>query len=183
MIAKTNIGLSSLLVLTSLFMLGCQAAPKLPVPKPNPPVTAVQEKPGAYTSQRVTWGGVILATEAKQNGTEIIILAKRLDSVTRPIESDTTLGRFIANLKGFIDPAVYAPGRELSVSGAITGTENRKVGEYDYLYPVVSVDSHHLWRVQIKYDDDDYWWDPWYGPWYHPYPYYHNHPRVILQVN
>jgi len=178
-----NARLSSLLVLTTLLMQGCQAAPKLPIPKPNPLVSAVQEKPDAYKSQRVTWGGVILATEAKENGTEIIILAKRLDSVTRPIESDAAFGRFIATVKGFVDPAVYAPGRELSVNGIVTGSENRKIGEYDYLYPVVSVDSHHLWHIRVRYEDDDYWWDPWYGPWYHPYPYYHRPPRVILQVN
>ena len=176
--------LSSLLVLTSLFMLGCQATPKLPVPKSNPPVAAVQEKADAYKDQHVTWGGVILSSEAKKKGTEIIILAKRLDRETRPIESDAPMGRFIANVKGFVDPAVYAPGRELSVSAIVTGTEKRKVGEYDYLYPVVRVERHYLWSVRVKYDDTDYYWrDPWYGPWYHHYPHNHSSPRVILQVN
>jgi len=171
-----NTKLYSLLVLTSLLMLGCQSAPQLPVPQTNPPVAAVQSNPGAHKDQQVTWGGVILSTEAKDKVTEVTILAKRLSSSTRPIEGDVSLGRFIAKINGFIDPAVYAAGRELSVYGVMIGTENRKVGEYDYLYPMVNVTSYHLWPVPVKYDDD-YYWDPWYGPWYYPYPYYHRPHR------
>jgi len=172
----------SLLLLTGFFILSRQAKPKLPVPQNNPPVAAVQSKPEAYIKKPVTWGGVILSSEAKQSGTEIILLAKRLDSSTRPFETDTALGRFIAQIKGFVDPAVLAKGRELSVNGVITGAEKRKVGEFEYLYPVVIVNSYHLWPVRVKYYDD-YYWDPWYGPWYYPYPYhYYRHPRVIKEV-
>ena len=177
-----NIKLFSLLVLTSLVMLGCQSAPLLPVPKTNPPVAAVQSNPDAHKDQVVTWGGVILSSEAKKDGTEITILAKRLSSSTRPIESDVSLGRFITNINGFLDPAVFAPGREMSVNGIVTGTENRKVDDYDYLYPVVNATTYHLWPVRIKYEDDDYYWDPWYGPRYYPYPYYHRPHRTIKEV-
>ena len=83
-----NTKLFSFLLLTGFLMLGCQSKPKLPVPQNNPPVAAVQDKPDAYINKPVTWGGVILSTEAKESGTEIILLAKRLESSTRPIETD-----------------------------------------------------------------------------------------------
>lgn len=177
-----NSKLISLVFLTGFFILGCQATPKLPVPENNPPVPAVLDNPDAYLDQRVTWGGVILSSKAKENGTEIILLAKRLEKSTRPVENDVALGRFIAWIKGFVDPAVLAKDRELSVNGVISSKEHRKVGEYDYLYPVVTVDSYHLWPVRVRYQDD-YYWDPWYGPWYYPYPYYYQRPRMILEVN
>lgn len=177
-----NTKLFSILLLTGFLMLGCQSKPKLPVPPNNPPVAAVQDKPDAYINKPVTWGGVILSTEAKESGTEIILLAKRLESSTRPIETDIALGRFIAIINGFVDPAVLAKGRELSVNGVIKGKESRKVGEFEYLYPIVNVNSYHLWPVRVRYYDD-YYWDPWYGPWYYPYPYhYYRHPRVIKEV-
>ena len=177
--------LASLLVLTSLFILGCQAEPKLPVPRPNPPVAAVQQNPDAYTNQRITWGGVILTTAVKEKGTEITILAKRLDRETRPIKSDTAPGRFIANINGFIDPAVYAAGREISINGVVVGADTRKVGEFDYHYPVIDADSHYLWPVRTQNNDDFYYRDPWYDPWYYPYPYYYNHHphKTIKKVN
>jgi outer membrane lipoprotein len=178
-----KIKILSIICVAALAISGCQSTPLLPVPATNPPVAAVQDKPAAYSDQLVTWGGVILATDAKQKGTEITVLAKPLEKSTRPVESDISLGRFIAHIKGFLDPAVYAPGRELSVHGVVTGSETRKVGDYDYTYPVVNVTSHHLWAVRVKYDDDNYYWDPWYGPWYYPYPYYPlHHPRTIKEV-
>ncbi|MGD8785062.1 MAG: Slp family lipoprotein [Thioalkalispiraceae bacterium] len=175
----------SLLVIGGLFLTGCQSTPRLPVPANNPPVAAVQDQPDAYRNKQVTWGGVILATDAKEKGTEITILAKSLEKSTRPIESDASQGRFIAKIDGFLDPAVYAQNREISINGSITGTVTRKIGEYDYTYPTVSVSSHHLWAVRVRYDDDywDPWWDPWYGPWYYPYPYYYyHHHREIQEV-
>jgi len=175
-----NTKLFSLFLVSALAMLGCQSKPVLPVPPGNPPVAAVKDKPDAYKHQQVTWGGVILTTEAKENATEITILSKRLETSTRPIESDQSLGRFIARIPGFLDPAVYTEGRELSVNGVITGTEIRKVGDYDYTHPVVNVTSHHLWAVRVKYDDN-YYWDPWYGPWYYPYPYYYPHYHRQIQ--
>lgn len=170
------------LLLGSLIILGCQSKPVLPVPENNPPVMAVQNKPKAYEGKQITWGGVIISSAVKENRTEVTILSKRMENNTRPVETDTSLGRFIARFKGFVDPAVLATGRELTITGVIKGTENRKVGEFDYSYPVVDVDQHHLWPVRIKYRDDYYWWDPWYGPWYYPYPYYHHHHRVIKDV-
>ena len=177
-----NIKLLSLTLLAGFFILGCQATPKLPVPKDNPLVPAVLDKPDAYLNRAVTWGGVILSSQAKKDGTEIILLAKRLERSTRPVENDVALGRFIARIKGFVDPAVLAKDRELSVNGVITGKETRKVGEFDYLYPVVSVNSYHLWPVRIRYHDD-YYWDPWYGPWYYPYPYYYPYrSRIMIEA-
>lgn len=155
----------------------CTSKPVLPVPDNNPPVVAVQENVDAYKDKYVTWGGIILDTQPGQNLTEIMILSKRLTSSTRPVEQDQSLGRFIAQSKQFLDPALYAKNREITVHGKITGQEKRKVGDYEYNYPIVDVESLYLWPPRPE--PDPYWYDPWYGPWYYPYPYYpHHHHRT-----
>lgn len=170
---------SILLVLTSAFgLISCQSKPVVPVASPNLPISAVQKEPATSQDKLVTWGGVILEAKPQQDHTQIIILSKQLTSSTRPVESDRSLGRFIAELPGFQDPAIYAKDRELTVYGKITKTEKKNIGEFEYLYPVVKVVQHHLWPVRVKYNDDDWyspWYDPWYGPWYRPYPYYPRH--------
>jgi len=169
-----------------LSLLGaCASEPKLPVPENNPPVVAVQENIDAYKDKVVTWGGIILETQTKQNTTEIIILSKRLTDSTRPVEQDESLGRFIAHSKEFLDPALYAKDKEITIHGVVIGKEKRNIGEFEYNYPIVAVTSLYLWppRIENPYWYDP-WYDPWYGPWYHPYPYYpYYRPRSIDSVN
>lgn len=171
-----------MLVLTAgLGLVGCQAKPLLPVASPNPGVAAIQQDAATHLQKPVTWGGVILSTHPGKTQTDIVVLGKALTSSTRPVLSDTSQGRFIARLRGFQDPAIFKAGRELTIYGLISGTELKKVGDFDYLYPVVDVERQHLWpeRIPANYDDDGY--DPWYGPWYYPYPYLHRH-RIIKEV-
>ncbi len=166
------------------FVSACTTEPKLPVPDNNPPVIAVQENVEAYKDKYVTWGGIILETHTRQDLTEIVILSKRLTQSTRPVEQDESLGRFVAQSKLFLDPALYAPNREITVHGKVVRKEQRKIGDYDYSYPIVAVESLYLWPPRPE--PDPYWYDPWYGPWYHPYPYYpyypYYHPRTIDSV-
>ena len=166
----------------ALLVSACQSKPKLPVPTPNPNLAAIQKQTDAFLNTKVTWGEVILETQAKEKETHITILSRPLSSSTRPKENDHSDGRFIAKIKGFLDPAVFTKQRELTVHGEIVGTEQQKVGEYDYQYTVINVSSYYLWPPRPEYDprDDDYW----YGPWYRPYPYYpyRHHPRTIKSI-
>ena len=43
---------------------------------------------------------------------------------------------------------VFSAGREITVTGSITGFETRKVGDYDYRYPIVAADVVYLWPVR-----------------------------------
>ena len=84
------------ILLISSTIYGCSSKPVLPVAEPNPPVAAVQQDITAHRDHPITWGGVILETNNTKNQSEVLIITKRLTSSTRPIESDQTLGRFIA---------------------------------------------------------------------------------------
>ncbi|NOQ70136.1 MAG: Slp/YeaY family lipoprotein [Gammaproteobacteria bacterium] len=153
----------------------------------SPGVAQVRHQTDAYLSQKVRWGGVILNTENKQNASELMILAMPLSENGKPQNSDQSPGRFIAIIDEFVEPQVYSPKREITVTGQILRAETLKVGEFSYEYPVIQVEHHYLWPPEPEQSYVDYppylWYDPFYPyPWYDPfypwpYPYYYPHHR------
>jgi outer membrane lipoprotein len=134
--------------------------------------TPLQAQSGSHEGERVRWGGVIIRATAESNQTCFEIMGLSLDSDAAPEANDQSLGRFIACAKGFYDPALYAAGREITFTGRIEGTEQRKIGEYLYSFPRLSVDAVHLWPkrrniVYVPYYDP--FWDPFWPYYYHPY--------------
>lgn len=126
-----------------------------------------------HQGKAVRWGGTIITTQNQQDKTEVTILAKPLDSRGEPREGDHSYGRFIALVNGFLDPAIYAPGRSVTVYGKYEKLLPKKIDNFDYNYPVIAVSQLYLWDVPPKYDyyDNPYWYDPWYpwSPYYGPY--------------
>jgi len=134
-----------------------------------------RQKADAFAGQSVRWGGEIISIENKPDYTQLTVLAKPLDDDGSPQTSTSHQGRFIAQINRFLEPSLYAAGRQITVVGTFTQILTRMIGEYPYQHPVVMVDTFHLWPVPLE-PEPDYWYDPWYpwGPWHH-YPYTH-HP-------
>jgi len=125
---------------------------------------------------RVRWGGVVLETRPEADHTCFEILSRALGSSMRPVESDEASGRFIACKGGFYDPEVFVKGREVTITGTLVRIDRRKVGDYNYTYPVVNTDFISLWpkRREVIYRDIYTPFSPYY--WYYPYPYYYRYP-------
>jgi outer membrane lipoprotein len=144
-------------VLTLTALSGC-----VTVPTPlQGDYAASLPSPDTPPAQKVRWGGEIIHVDTQAQRTCIEVLARRLDSSSRPARRDDSGGRFLACRAGFYDPAVFEPGREITVTGSVDGSELRKVGDYDYRYPRVAADVIYLWREPVAYDR---YADPWY-PW------------------
>ncbi len=142
-----------------------------------PSFTEVQQHPETYNGQSLRWGGTILSTENKQDASWITIVAFPLSDSGRPLESDHSPGRFIAVVDQFLEPLVYSKDREITVRGQLAGTQTLKVGNYPYPYPLLKVDSFHLWEPRderIEMDAPYYWpYHPYYPtPFYNPRLYY-----------
>ena len=125
--------------------------------------------------RRIRWGGVILETRPGESDTCFEILSRPLSRNMRPAGSDQTLGRFIACRPGVLEPEVFARGREVTLTGTVEQLELRKVGEFDYRYPLVQADFITMWPERIDVIVPAY--DPFYSPWYWHYPYYWYPPR------
>ncbi|NOQ90559.1 MAG: hypothetical protein GQ549_06410 [Gammaproteobacteria bacterium] len=145
----------------------------------SPGVAQVRQQTDAYLSKKVRWGGIILNTENKQNATELTVISMPLSEKGEPQSSDQSPGRFIAIIYEFVEPLVYSPDRQITVTGQVLRTETLEVGEFLYEYPVIQVDHYYLWPEKREWSHDDYppyplWYDPYY-PWH--YPYYYPHRR------
>jgi len=146
-------------------------------------VSAVQRDPAAYAGVRVMVGGDIIATRPRPGETEIEILSKPLESDDRPRRGDVSDGRVLVHSAEFLDPAVYAEGRRVTVVGTVSGAEERKIGELPYRYPVVASVAIRLWprdEIEVAYPPPwpyyspfpyPYVWRRFYGPW-PPWPYW-----------
>jgi outer membrane lipoprotein len=168
-------------VVAILALTGC--ASHLPqeiriAPEPEFGVEAARQEPGRFLGQRVRWGGTILGVHNRPQVTEIEILARPLDPDGEPQAQAPGVGRFIAEVPGFVDPAEYPTDRRLTVAGKLDRMETRPVGEFPYRYPVVIAASLYLWSEPLppypyRHPYAWPWYDPWYypgyGPWYGPW--------------
>ena len=182
MTKRLHPGLLAGLLIILLWLAGCAS----PVPEPirqtppsQPQPDEVRADETRFEGATVRWGGVIAAVTNRAGDTLLEVVSRPLSRSGRPQLTDATQGRFLARVDGFLDPAVYASGREITVTGTVAGLEPRAVGDYPYPYVRVDVDRHYLWAVREPIREPYYspwWYDPWYP--YHPFydPWYPYHP-------
>jgi outer membrane lipoprotein len=108
---------------------------------------SVASRPQPATGRSVQWGGVILGTTNLKDSTQIEVLAYPLDANGRPLGDSTPLGRFILEQAGYLEPATYTEGRQLTVVGTVSGTRAGKVGESGYNYPLITARQLYLWPL------------------------------------
>lgn len=111
-------------------------------------------EPAAFHGKTVLLGGDIIRTENLPEKTLIIILQRSLDSKMRPIGEDRSKGRFIISVPGFLDPAIYRQGREITVVGRVAGEEVRSLDEIEYVYPIIDKRELYLWPVEKSQDSE-----------------------------
>ena len=153
----------------------------------DPSVTfrEILKNPNAYKGKSVVWGGEIIETTNKQDGTTLIeVFQRSLNWREEPIGSSE--GRFLVRVDSYLDPYVYSQGRKITVAGEILGEDVRPLGEMDYWYPLVFSKQLHLWEYYYPYSyySPGWYYDPWYPWWGWGYPYglgfgfgyhYHHH--------
>lgn len=83
----------------------------------------IKKDPDRFLNKTVLWGGVMISTDVYPDGSYIKVLENKLNSETRPENLDMSSGRFIAYNSGFLDPAIYKEGREITIIGEIKGKE------------------------------------------------------------
>ncbi len=156
-------------LLAVLGLAGCASIPT-PIrdaPEQGPSPAEVRAAPQRFAGTVVRWGGVIAGVENRADGSVVAVVSRPLSGVARPEESDETAGRFLVDIKQFIDPVVYATGREFTVVGRVSGVERRKIGAYDYTFPLVQATGYYLWPKRVPAAREPCC----YGPFY-PWPYY-----------
>jgi len=166
------------LLLAALLAAGCATVPEgiAPLPDEPPDRARILADPDAALGATVVWGGVIATIDNTAEGTDLEIVARELDRSARPREIDRSEGRFRVSIPQFLDPQVYAPGREVTVRGRIAGVEEDAIGEHPYRFVVLQAQAIHLWA---RRPPERVHYDPWpygyYGPYWRHHPYYWRH--------
>lgn len=131
-------------------------------------VGVLRSDPDRYRDARVVLAGEIIDTRPRTGSTEIEVLSRPLGDGDAPRRTDESDGRFLVVAPDFLDPAVFARGRRVSMVGTVTGGEERPLGDQPYRYVVTRADQIYLWPIPVA--------GPYpYGypyPYTYPYPYY-----------
>jgi outer membrane lipoprotein len=135
-------------------------------------LSRVAESPGTYKGKVVLWGGKIIRTVNKEEGTQIEVLQLPLDINDRPKKVDASEGRFLILYPDYLDAAIYRQGRDVTVVGEIQGVNKLPLGEIEYTYPFLKSKKIHLWKARPE-SVDVYHHFPYHYPfgwgWYPPY--------------
>ena len=105
----------------------------------------VAQSPENFSNREVIWGGRIVQVKVFADHSEIELLAYPLDSSQRPKANDSGNGRFIAVMPGYVEPLDYPSGALMTVDGKLNGSRAGKVGEADYVFPLVVAAQSHVW--------------------------------------
>jgi outer membrane lipoprotein len=128
----------------------CAPAP-IYKPAPNAVMAVpaqVAQSPERYAGSEVIWGGRIVGVQNFTDHSEIELLAYPLDASQRPKVSDVGNGRFLAVVAGYAEPLNYPAGALMTVSGKLQGSRAGKVGDADYVFPLVGVTQSHVWTAE-----------------------------------
>jgi outer membrane lipoprotein len=157
------------MLLAAVFIVGCLGCATYPISdqyrasaSKNVNFTMALRNPDAYVGAVVIWGGRIVETDNVPGGSEIVVLETPLMGWEEPSAPEYSPGRFIAKTADFLDPAIYKPGKRITLAGEITGGTTRPLGTTEYTYPVVAIKQLHLWTEEkmYAYEPVDYW--PWW---------------------
>jgi len=104
--------------------------------------------PEKYKGKVLLVGGPILNTTVREGETWVEVLQQPLDRKQMPRDTDESYGRFLVHFKGFMDPAIYAGGKKITVLGEVAGQKVMPLKEIEYRYPVLLSREHYLWKPE-----------------------------------
>jgi len=170
------------LLIGTLFLSGCSSIPKsLQVPENTVLTNFSQVRENATDTQGdlSRWGGVIAKVVNNADNTMIEVVHFPLKSSSRPKQGNETQGRFRVYYPGLLDPVIYKKGKSITALGHVSISELGKIGEHEYIYPVLNASNIHLWKdiqpIDVQVTHNPFWYTPSY--WHYPRTSY---PRTIV---
>lgn len=156
-----------LLAIYVVLVTGCAS----PLPKGQVSDISIPELQAgkADTGFAVRWGGSIVSVQNKSDVTVLEIVSRPLWKTGRPIQSDQSEGRFVAEIPGFVDPELLLDGSDISLVGTVQDVRSGLVGEATYQFPVMAVFQYKLWKPRKEFTSDDFahkhffdrYWNDW----------------------
>jgi outer membrane lipoprotein len=130
----------------ALLVLGAVACatPPLTAPGPGPSLTPRDAVATGLPPTEQLWGGVIVGLDNRADHTLLEVVSYPLRN-QEPQTGRMTDGRFRLEVRGFLDPIDYRTGRRITARGLIQRTEAGRIGEVEYVFPVMVASDLYLW--------------------------------------
>ncbi len=123
----------------------------------------LQAEPDGHRGALVILGGTIASVLSRKDGTLIEIIQKKLDYWGKPIRTDKSGGRFHVLTHRYLDPMLYAPGRDITVAGEVVIPEDRLPGDRESPLLFLRARELKIWpRERLGWDQPP-WSDPLYN--------------------
>lgn len=174
-------------ILSVLFFTGCAIVPEsIKVENEEGLVSYTQAVTTSATSlgKPARWGGVIVGVENKPDKTYVELVHFPLNNYGKPMQRAETIGRFKAELEGFVDPILFEEGRSVTFLGTLDTPLAGMIGEQPYSYPIIQAEDYHMWRKDSPYHPSGLYLNyhgGWYSPFFYPYHFrYHPWGRMWL---
>ncbi|WP_144375382.1 Slp family lipoprotein [Thiolapillus brandeum] len=132
-------------LLMLLLLAGCNTTGGVRQPPGPMPAALSHSADPAAKGRDFTWGGSVLSIKNLKDHTLVEVMAYPLDSKGMPDVGAGTQGRFLADYRGFLEPADFPGGQLITVTGPLLGYKDGKVGEADYRYPALQADQIKHW--------------------------------------
>src|SRR3972149_9535382 len=127
--------------------------------KPDLTFREVLNDPERYKDQMVILSGVIIETKNTKEGTLLTVLQRPAGFRGKPKNVDESEGRFLALDSRYLDPTIFEKDRAVTIAGEVQEKRTLRLGETDYVYPLIDIKEVYLWPVEKRY--------------YSPYPSWH----------
>jgi outer membrane lipoprotein len=150
MIHLTTVLVRTLLISAVVMLAGCATAFDIGTADRTLQPRAVAQNPAVAANREVAWGGTVVNAKNLTDNTQFEVVAYPLDNDNHPQSEAGPLGRFIVIHPGYLETADYAPGRLLTAVGTVSGTRSGKVGEAEFVYPVLAASRLKLWPAETQ---------------------------------
>lgn len=157
----------SVLMMLALVLAGCSSIPESiqgTTERPYDRLSQIPLMPQIALGQEARLGGRVVSVHNENDRTRLVIVSLPLDRWARPQLESVSEGRFIANVKGFLEPLDFQ-GRLVTVVGSVAEMEQGQIGSRPYRFVVINVNGYQRWNETQQVILPPGAGDPWGWDW------------------
>lgn len=98
----------------------------------------------------VRLGGIIAKVDNLKDKTRVEIVNLPISETGKPDISAEPAGRFAVYFDGYLEPVAFSKGRLVTVVGKSAGEEEGKIGEREYIFPLMKGQGYRLWTIEER---------------------------------
>ncbi|MBW2519330.1 MAG: Slp family lipoprotein [Deltaproteobacteria bacterium] len=114
-------------------------------------IAMVDEAPTAFLNHNLLVGGVIIDHEFSDRGSVLELEQWQITSWGEPISYHSDARRFFVKSNQTLDPTIYQPGKIVTLTGRVTGSDMRRTQQIPDRYSMLTLDEIHIWDTPFRY--------------------------------